>query len=218
LNRRATLRTGVALLIGAAMLPAGAQGPAVRVHRERSVVQRVEFDPATPPRGMRPPEAGICNTTFELDIGVSYTAEPWLQETTLITVTALDLTTRLTFEIYTAKDAPQKVRDHEEAHRKIGDYYYRNAATVADQVSRPLIGTTFEGTGPTEDAAQKNAVAKVLASIENDYMARTRDRSVAANVRFDTITHHGLDPIGENTAIARAVAVDPEPEPGRRRR
>ncbi len=49
-------------------------------------------------------------------------------------------------------------------------------------------------------------------------MAHTRDRSAAANVRFDAITNHGLEAIDANTALARALAVDPEPDPNRRRR
>jgi len=80
-NGRATLRTVVALAAVATVLPAGAwaQRSVVRVQRERPVVHRIEFDPSAPPRGMpklTPPEAGVCNTTFELETGVSYAAEP----------------------------------------------------------------------------------------------------------------------------------------------
>ena len=222
MNGRVTLRWVAALAAAAAVLPAGAwaQRPAVRVQRERPTVQRIEFDPSAPPRGMpklTPPEAGVCNTTFELETGVSYGAEPLTASTVLITVDELDLTTRVTVDIYTAAGAPQKLRDHEEAHRKIGEYYYRNAAAAADRIARALIGERFEGTGTTVDAAQKNALEKVLESIERDYMARTRDRSAAANVRFDLITNHGLEAIDANTAIARVFAADPEPDPSRRK-
>ncbi len=140
MKRRATLRTAVALAATAAMLPAGAwaQRSSVRVHRERPVVQRIEFDPNAPPRGMpklTPPEAGVCNTTFELETGVSYTAEPLAARTVLITVAELDLTTRVTIDIYSVAGAPQKLRDHEEAHRKIAEYYYRNAAAAAERIA-----------------------------------------------------------------------------------
>ena len=222
-KRRTTLRTVVAFAATAAVLPAGAwaQRSPVHVQRERPVVQRIEFDPSAPPRGMprlTPPEAGVCNTTFELETGVIYAAEPLTAGTVLITVDELDLTTRVTFDIYSVAGAPQKLRDHEEAHRRIGEYYYRNAAAAAERIALALIGERFEGMGATADAAQKNALEKVLASIEQDYMARTRDRSAAANVRFDVITNHGLQAIEANTAIARAVAADAEPDSARRRR
>jgi hypothetical protein len=222
-QRRAALRTVVAFVVCAGLTSAGAlaQRSGVRVRHERPVIRRIEFDPAAPPVGMprlTPPEGGVCNTTFELETGVSYSAEPLTDNQVRITVVELELVTRVTFDIYTIKDGPQKLRDHEDAHRKIGEYYYRNAATVAEEIGRGLIGESFDGTGASEDAAQKNAVDKALTEIEKDYMARTRDRSAAANVRFDGITNHGLEPISESVAIARAVAADPEPDPGRRRR
>jgi hypothetical protein len=198
-----------------------AQRAGVHVRHERPEIHRIEFDPAAPPTGMpklTPPESGVCNTTFELETGVSYSAEPLTGDQVRITVVELELTTRVTIDVYTVKDAPQKLRDHEEAHRKIGEYYYRNAAAAAAEIGRGLIGESFDGTGPSEDAAQRSAVDKVLTAIEKDYMARTRDRSAAANVRFDRITNHGLEPIDEALAIAQAVAVDPEPDAGRRRR
>jgi hypothetical protein len=223
-ERRAALRTVVAFAISAALLPAPealAQRASVRVRHERPEIRRFEFDASAPPPGMpklTPPESGVCNTTFELETGVSYSAETLTPTQVRITVAELDLTTRITFDIYTLKGAPQKLRDHEEAHRKIGEYYYRNSAAVAGEIGRALIGESFDGEGANEDAAQKNAIDKVLSSIEKDYMARTRDRSAAANVRFDMITNHGLEPIDESVAIARAVAFDPEPDPPRRRR
>jgi hypothetical protein len=220
---RTALRSCVALVALACVLPGGAaaQRPAVRAHRERAAVQRIEYDAKAPPRGMpklTPPEAGVCNTTFELDAAVSYSSEPLTANLVRITVTEIDLTTRLSFDIYTVIGAPQKLRDHEEAHRRIGEYYYRNAATVAERIARPMVGETFVGTGTTADAAQKNALEKVIASLEHDYMARTRDRSADANARFDDITNHGLNALDANVAVSRAVAADPEPDASRRRR
>jgi hypothetical protein len=222
--RRPAPKTVFAFVAAAGLFTAAgalAQRSGVRVRHERPEIHRIEFDPAAPPTGMpklTPPESGVCNTTFELETGVSYSAEPLTGDQVRITVVELELTTRVTIDVYTVEDAPQKLRDHEEAHRKIGEYYYRNAAAAAAQIGRGLIGESFDGTGPSEDAAQRSAVDKVLSAIEKDYMARTRDRSAAANVRFDRITNHGLEPIDEALAIAQAVAVDPEPDAGRRRR
>jgi hypothetical protein len=220
---RAALPTVLAFALCAGLPPTAAlaQRSGVRVRHERPEIHRIEFVPNAPPPGMpklTPPESGVCNTTFELETGVSYSAETLTPTQVRITVVELELTTRIRFDIYTLKDAPQKLRDHEEAHRRIGEYYYKNSATVAGDIGRALLGESYDGAGADEDAAQKNAVDKVLASIENDYMARTRDRSAAANVRFDLITNHGLDPIDESVAFTRAVESDPEPDPGRRRR
>jgi hypothetical protein len=123
-------------------------------------VSRTQFDPARPPPDMpelTPPEAGVCKTTFELQAGVTYSAE-------------------------------------------------RLSRTVADTIGRRLIGTTFDGSGADQEAAQRDAFEKVVAEIERDYMARMRSPSAAANERFDEITSHGLDAIDEADAIAVAIS------------
>lgn len=195
-----------------ALIPAAgaaAQASPVRVRREPAVVRRTTFDPRHPPRDMpplTPPESGVCKTTFELAASVSYSAERLSRTTARVYVDELDIVTRLTFDIYTVADAPSKLIAHEEAHRAIGEYFYRDAAKIAEEIGRRLIGATFDGTGATEEAAQQNGFDKVVAAIERDYMARVRIPSAAANERFDELTNHGLNPIDEAEAIALALA------------
>jgi hypothetical protein len=104
------------------------------------------------------------------------------------------------------KDGPPKLRAHEEAHLAIGEHFYASSAAIAEEIGRRLIGTTFDGTGADQEAAQQNGFEQVVAAIERDYMARVRIPSAAANERFDEITEHGLDPIDEAEAIALAIA------------
>jgi hypothetical protein len=186
-----------------------AQAAPVRVTREEPVVSRTLFDPARPPPDMpelTPPEAGVCKTTFELEAGVTYSAERLSRTAARISVDGLEIVTRLRFEIFTARGAPPKLSAHEEGHRSIGEHYYEGAAQIADAIGRRLIGTTFDGSGADQEAAQRNAFEKVVAEIERDYMARMRVPSAAANERFDEITSHGLDAIDEADAIRVAIA------------
>lgn len=186
-----------------------AQGSPVRVTREEPIIVRTEFDPVRPPPEMpplTPPEAGICKTTFELSASLTYSAERLSGLTARIYVDGLDIVTRLRFDIYTALGAPPKLRAHEEGHRAIGEHYYGDAAKIAADIGRRLIGVTFDGTGIDQEAAQENAFGKAVAEIERDYMARMRVPSAAANERFDEITRHGLEAIEESEAIARAIS------------
>jgi hypothetical protein len=214
--RRALLKA-VASFGGAQLLcaPAWAQSSsAVRVTQERPVIRRVEFNPRRPPRDMpplTPPEAGVCLTTFELSAGVTYSAERIARNRARVYVDELDIVTRLRFDIYTVKDAPPKLRAHEEGHRAIGEHFYASAPQIAEQIGRRLIGATFEGEGPTEAAAQKDGFQKVVANIESEYMARVRVPSAAANERFDEITNHGLDPIDEAEAVRLALDASSSP-------
>lgn len=210
MNRRALLFLAAGTLAGASLRSVAgyAQRPAVRVTREEPVIERIEFDPRRPPRGMpplTPPESGVCKTTFELTASVSYSAERLSPTTARIYVDALDIVTRVRFDIYTIENAPPKLRAHEEGHRAIGEHHYRDAATIAENIGRRLIGKTFEGRGADEQAAQRNAFDKAVAQIEREYMARVRIPSAAANERFDELTNHGLDPIDEAEAVALAI-------------
>ena len=210
MNRRALLVLAAGTLAGAALrtVAGHAQRPAVRVTREEPVIERIEFDPRRPPRDMpplTPPESGVCKTTFELAASLRYSAERLSRTTSRIYVEGLDIVTRLRFDIYTIENAPAKLRAHEEGHRAIGEHYYRDAATIAENIGRRLIGKTFDGSGADEQSAQRNAFDKAVAQIEREYMARVRIPSAAANERFDEITRHGLDAIDEAEAVARAL-------------
>jgi hypothetical protein len=206
MNRRALI-VFAAALAGAAWLrspTAGAQQTAVRVRRENPVIERREYDPRRPPRDMpelTPPESGVCKTTFELAASVNYSAERLSRTTARIYIDELDLVTRLRFDIFTVRGGPPKLRAHEEGHREIGEHYYVNAAQIADEIGRRLIGATFDGSGADQDGFDK-----VVAEIERAYMARVRIPSAAANERFDDITNHGLDPIDEAEAVRLAIA------------
>ena len=210
LNRR-WLLAAAAAIGGAGLLrarPSAAQESPVRVTREEPIIVRTQFDPRRPPPEMpplTPPEAGVCKTTFELSASVTYSAERLSGLTARIYVDGLDIVTRLRFDIYTAQGAPPKLSAHEEGHREIGEHYYGDAAQIADEIGRRLIGVTFEGAGLDQESAQENAFGKVIAEIQRDYMARMRVPSAAANERFDEITRHGLEAIGEAEAIERAI-------------
>lgn len=210
MDRRAAIAIVTNLIAGALLRPgaAFAQTSAVRVRREQPVVRRTVFDPRYPPRDMpplTPPESGVCKTTFELAASVMYSAEPLSSTRARVYVDELDIVTRLNFDIYTVANAPPKLLAHEEAHRAIGEYFYRDSAKIAEEIGLRLIGRTFDGTGVTQQAAQQDGFEKVVAAIERDYMTRVRIPSAAANERFDAITNHGLNPIEEDEAFALAV-------------
>jgi hypothetical protein len=211
LNRRTLLALALAAAGAHVLRPATApaQRAAVRVTREEPVVVRTEFDPRNPPPDMpplTPPESGVCKTTFELEAGVTLSAERLTPTMARIYVDELDLVTRARFDIFTVENAPPKLRAHEEAHRAIGEHYYLGAASIAQSIGLRLIGTTFDGLGDDLEAARRDAFAKVVAEIEREYMARVRTPSAAANERFDEITRHGLAEVDEAEAIALAIA------------
>lgn len=195
-------------LAAGALCSAAANAQPVSVTREEPVVTRFEFDREHPPEHMpklTPPEAGVCDTTFELSAGIGYSLELTSPGTVNIWVDKLDITTRLRMTIYTLAGAPQKLRAHEEGHRAISEHYYATAGIIARVAATPLIGKMFTGSGNDRAAAERDAQQQVLTALQETYMTRMRVSSVAANKLYDELTQHGLNGVDEADAVAQAI-------------
>jgi hypothetical protein len=210
-ERRALLRAlaGAAVLGGALRgARATAQVDRVIVTREPPVVVRREFDPRNPPRGMPtlvPPEAGVTDATFELDVGVRYTLEVLGTDSVLLWIDGLNIVTRLTINIFTMSGAPEKLRAHEEGHRQINEHFYHDAETAVHEAALPLVGRSFEGYGADRRVAEQRAMRRIKAALEEVYMDRTRMRSTLANERYDELTEHGTNGLMVEEAVRRAI-------------
>lgn len=192
---------------------AAAQTPGViSIKQEPVTLARIEFDRRRPPPDM--PDTGVdgsglCNNVFEFEAGIGASIEQVSPTTVRVYPEDFDVITRLNVTIYTAKGSPPKLVAHEEGHRLIGEYYYRNAETAAREAIQAIAGRSFEGSGATRDAAEQAALAQAYAALEGAFTERMQARSRAANARYDEITGHGLKPIAEQEAIAMALAEDP---------
>lgn len=215
IERRQLLQLAIAGAAGALLVrsPRVFAADPVRVTRKDPTIQRFEFDPKRPIRGMpklTPPEAGVCNTDFGLDCGMSCSIDVVSPTTVKVSLDELDLGVMLTLKIYTEKGSPPKLLAHEEAHATIAQYYYKNALRYAQEIGKAHIGKSFDGTGRDKKSAEQNGYDKIVQSLEDAYNPHTRFRALAANNRFDEITRHGTLPIAEADAIAMAIASDPE--------
>ncbi len=148
----------LAAVAAAAPLLATAQRSPVTVTREEPIIERTEYDPRRPPRNMpelKPPESGVCKTTFELSASVNYSAERLTRTTARIYVDELEIVTRLHFEIFTVRDGgPEAAARTRKAHRAIGEYHYKDSRRIAEEIGKRLIGQTFDGNGADHESAQ----------------------------------------------------------------
>lgn len=200
-----------AALCGGWLAPVQAQG-VITVTREEPTLTRVEFDRRRPPPDM--PDtgvdgSGVCNNVFEIEAGIASSIEVLSPTSVRAYPEDFEIITRLKTTIYTAKGSPAKLIAHEEGHRTIGIHYYRESEAAARAAAMSLAGRSFEGSGPTREAAEQAAGAAALAALVDAYTEHTQKRSIAANARYDAITDHGLKPIAEADAIAQAIAADP---------
>jgi hypothetical protein len=197
--------------LGGVSLAAGAHG-AVQVTVEPPAVAYVEFDPRRPPDdlpGAGGDGAGVCQNVFEIEASISSSIEVLSPTAVRAFPTDFDIITRLRVTIFTPHGSPQQLLEHENGHRRIGEYYYRAAESAAREAAASLQGAAFEADGPDRAAAEQAVGEQVLAALKDGFMTRTHARSAAANARYDSLTRHGLAAIAEADAVAAALAQDP---------
>jgi hypothetical protein len=98
------------------------------------------------------------------------------------------------------------LREHEEAHREISERFYEHADRIAHELALPLLERTFDGSGSSRAAAERDAFEKAVTAYNSAYFERTRNRSMQANQRFDELTQHGRGPADARESLERAIA------------
>lgn len=209
---RAFLRLSVpgalALLLAFPAAVAAAAPRGVTVDIVPAKIVRHTFDPARPPADMpklTPPEVGQCVYEFSCEM------ETHLQRPALrvgrprATVTATTITTRLNVTLWTPRNGPAAVVEHEEAHREIAEHYYRPAAAIARRLGQRMIGVTLAPASHSE-ADNKAALRAFQDAFIQEYLRETLARCSFAQERFDAITHHSRAPVSVRQAVAQSLA------------
>jgi hypothetical protein len=186
----------------------------VTIHKTPEKVLRRMFDPAHPPSAMpalTPPESGVCHFDFGCDAGIGVFVDPAGPNSVEVEVDSVDVILTMEVDIWAINGAPKKLLNHEEGHRQICEYYYKDADAIAQKLGKSFVGRKAVGTGPTKQAATDDAEHKLLSEYNTDYMNATRVRCSACQVRYDAITMHGLNDVLEADAIAQAIKAEPAP-------
>jgi hypothetical protein len=184
----------------------------VTIHKTPAKIVRRAFDPAHPPSAMpvlTPPESGVCHFDFGCDAGIGVFVDPAGPNTYQVEIDSVDIVLTMEVDIWAINGAPKKLLNHEEGHRQICEYFYKDADAVAQRIGKSFIGKKAKGTGPTQQAAADAAQQTLLSEINAAYMNETRVRCSACQVRYDAITMHGLNAVPEADAIAQAIKAEP---------
>jgi hypothetical protein len=186
------------------------QGVVVEVHP--ATVKNRSFNPAKPPADMPKlagDEAAVtssgfgCATTIAvLVIDQEGSGGQW---TARVRVTGVKLTTTLEMTVWLPQRAKKKIIDHEQGHRRIGELFYDQARSVAEQVGRPVIGQEFAATAATAKQAIDAAMKEAGDGLCQQYMDRLQRPAGDAQVSFDRLTDHGRNKLPEDKAIKQAV-------------
>jgi hypothetical protein len=200
-------------------LPAAASAtpPAVEVVVGAIDVEQRVFDPQNPPADMprlKHPEAALCHYQFSCQSQASVESARKLFKLKPATITAVKIWVGLKVTIWLPSDGTAKLAAHERAHQQICEKVYARAEAVARELGARLIGHTLIHTLKDEAAVQAE-----LGIIQNDltaaYMREVEAPCARMQRYLDSITQHGTNALGEDEAVARAVAQEPSMAAGR---
>lgn len=211
------LVAAVVVLAAPAMSPA-----AVTVEKGNVVVVRKTFDRRNPPKEMPPlgPRADAvthfrfgcsCNANYEIvsrrrDVSRRRGSEGGCTATARIN--DMDVRIDLEITIWVPRGARQKLVDHEEGHRVIGERIYETAERAARDAARKWVGRTVTGRAENCPEAADTAVRDANHQFCQDYLEATSGWSSRVGDRYDEITDHGRRDVVVKDAIAQAFDRD----------
>ena len=216
---RRPFRPFVTVAVALGVLSAAADALArVNVEKVPVVVVRKTFDRRNPPKDMPPlgPRAdAVTHFRFGCSTNAGYEVTSRRRDTSRrrggggCTATARinDLEVRLELEItiWLPRGARQKLIDHEEGHRVIGERVYETAERVARDAARQWVGRSVTGKGENCAAAADAAVREANHRLCEAYLAGTSGWSGHVGDLYDRLTDHGRrDAPGVEEAIELA--------------
>lgn len=194
--------------LASAALRATPAAGGLSIDKEPVRIERKTFNPDHPPADMPTHtalEAGLCEYRFGCETRSEATQSRSWVKTLPAKISALQLKLQLQIVIWTIENAPQKIVDHEEAHRSIAEHYFAHAEIVAHRLGEAALGRKLNVPGHDKNQALEEALHQLQNEIVEKYSQETAHRCTFAQERFDAITDHSRNSIPEKVAVAQAL-------------
>ena len=191
-------------LVCALALHASAQ---IDVTAKPATISTRSFDPENPPREMPPlksGEAAVCSSNFVCGVQVEVEISQVEGQKPQMKVTAVNADLSLDIVIWLPIEASEKIRRHEEGHRRISEHFYARAEATAKELAASYIGRelTISSIEPT---ATQPVIQRIASEFCQEYLGTIEAPSEKAQERYDKLTDHGRNRVDENEAIRRAI-------------
>jgi hypothetical protein len=180
--------------------------PATRIDKQTATYEIHTFDPAAPPANMPPlsgMEAAVTDSNFIANANVKAKSRHVDATHGTVTVTAVKVQLKLNIVVWIPTGASQGVIDHEQGHREIAEYYYREADMLAERIAAGYIGKQFAVSGADLDAEVQKLLQKLSVEITVEYNDQLNPD--VAQQRYDDITDHSRNDIAAHDAVARVL-------------
>jgi hypothetical protein len=167
---------------------------------------RRTFDPASPPPDMPPLNGGEnarCDSDFGSSVHVAGQSRRTDATHATVTITQIRVDLQLHLIIWAPPDATQHMLDHEEGHRQISEYYYKNADRIIERIAANYIGRPVSISGDDLNAEYTKALQTVADEITAEYHKQIDPEPT--QVLYDTITDHSRNGTLASDAVAHAL-------------
>jgi hypothetical protein len=184
----------------------------VTVKRDPPDVQYKTFDPANPPAEMphlAPGEDAATAFSFRIQAGANSdvldrkkTDAGW---SATVAVHGVTIAIQLHVVIWTPKGVGDKLKAHEEGHRKIAEKVYMDRAILEAKAAGAVIdGKRMSGDGPNWKTAAGNAIDGAINDVGKKYLQHTAAVATEVGDIYDALTQHGTNDKPEADAIREA--------------
>jgi hypothetical protein len=204
---RARLIAIAAIVLSLAATPAPALAE-VEISRKPPVTTTKTFNPKRPPKEMpplKPGEAAVCESKFLCQVQVEVEISSAPGERPDCKITGIKSELRLDVLIWLPTDATHKIRVHEDGHRQISEHFYQHAEEVAKRLAAKYIGQALEVKSP-EPSDTRPVIQRVANEFCQEYLGTIEVPSEKVQMKYDQLTDHGRNKLGEREAIRRALA------------
>lgn len=213
----ATVRPAISLLVvlalagsadGQKKAPAAPATQPAKINVTPAKVVTKTFDPKNPPAEMprlNREEAAVTQSQFACGVQVEIEINQAPGENPIATVVGVNATLQLDVTIWLPTNVSAKIRRHEDGHRDISELFYAKGKTTADAIAKKLIGKRIIVPGVKPE--QTTPIIQRLANeFCETYLGQIELPSQAVQERYDQLTDHGRNKLGEAEAIKQALA------------
>jgi len=179
----------------------------VIIEAGRPVVSYTYYDPAGP----KPPQISegmsgdteyyfSCNPIFTFRVMHRGAGEPF--DFHIETVT---MQLGVTININLPKGEIGKLKEHEDGHKKIVEYFYSLGPAAAQQAGGLVTGLEQTSSAAEYDIARTEVFTRVTGEVQTEYLKYIRDLCQQANEYYDELTDHGRNSTDSDQAAQEAI-------------
>jgi hypothetical protein len=184
----------------------GGQAAGVTIDKQVENFAQRTFDAANPPAdmpAMNPGEEAITDSNFVSGVNVSGRTRAGDGTHETVTITKIDVTLQLDLTIWVPTGVTQHVIDHEQGHREISEYYYRDADKVAERIAKGYIGREEVVSGADLNAASGEWLQQMGKEISDEYNKELNPDP--AQQRYDLITNYSRNGVVAEDAVKQVL-------------